>query len=277
MLALHLAIAGSLGAQDPIDSLYPAAPTGLITDAAAVIPDDVEARVGDRLERLRLSTGGEVAVVTIPTLAGREPGEVALRIGRVWGVGGDFPVGDRRRNAGVVLLLVPSTQEQRGALYISTGQGVEGFITDLRAGQIADEMLPALRDGDYGDAVDLGTAILVDEIAQALGATDSSLYLPREESGGIGGFVLITILFGVILLAVVLAVIGARGGGGGSGGTRSGRGSRRRSSHWGGPATWGGIGGFGGGGFGGGGFGGGGFGGFGGGGGFSGGGAGRGF
>lgn len=276
-LALQLAPGPALAAQDAaIDSLFPAAPTGMVTDATAIIPDSVEAIVTERLTRLRASTGGEVAVVTIATLAGREPPEVALRIGRRWGVGGDFPVGDRRRNAGVVLLLVPSTADQRGALYISTGQGVEGFITDLRAGQIADEMLPALSDGDYGDAVDVGTALLVDEIAQALGATDSTLFLPREERSGIAGLVFIAILFGLILIAILVAVIGSRGRGGPRGGGRGGRRSARRSG-WTGPVVWGGMGGMGRGGFGGGGFGGGGFGGFGGGGGFSGGGAGRGF
>lgn len=276
-LALQLAPVPALAAQDAaIDSLFPATPAGMVTDAAAIIPDSIEAIVADRLTRLRASTGGEVAVVTIATLAGREPPEVALRIGRRWGVGGDFPVGDRRRNAGVVLLLVPSTADQRGALYISTGQGVEGFLTDLRAGQIADEMLPALSDGDYGDAVDVGTALLVDEIAHALGATDSSLYLPREERSGIGALVLIAVLFGVILIAILVAVIGSRGRGGPRGGGRSSRRSARHSG-WTGPAVWGGMGGMGRGGFGGGGFGGGGFGGFGGGGGFSGGGAGRSF
>lgn len=276
-LAVQLVAIPSLRGQDPIDSLFPASPTGIVTDAAAVIPDSVEEVVTERLTRLRTATGAEVAVVTIATLAGRDPADVALRIGRNWGVGGDFPVGDPRRNAGVVLLLVPSTADQRGALYISTGQGVEGFITDLRAGQIADEMLPALRDGDYGNAVDLGTALITDDVAQALGAADSSLYLPHEERGGIGGLVLIALLFGVILVAVLVAVLSARGKGGPRGGSGLGAGPRRRRSTWSGPMTWGGIGGLGRGGFGGGSFGGGGFGGFGGGGGFSGGGAGRSF
>lgn len=279
-LAIQLVAAPPVRAQDAIDSLFPAAPVGMVTDAAGIIPDSVEAVVADRLTRLRSATGGEIAVVTIATLAGRDPGEVAVQIGRRWGVGGDFPVGDRRRNAGVVLLLVPSTEEQRGALFISTGQGVEGFITDLRAGQISDAMLPALRDGDYGNAVDIGTALLTDEIAQALGATDSSLFVPRGEPRGIGGLVLFAVLLGVFLLAILIVIAGSRGG---RGGPRGGGRSRRRGSSWVGPASWGsgmggfGGGGFGGGGFGGGGFGGGGFGGFGGGGGFSGGGAGRGF
>lgn len=274
-LALQLALAPGLAAQDPIDSLFPAQPAGMVTDAAAIIPDSVERLVTDRLTRLRTATGAEIAVVTIATLAGRDPADVALRIGRRWGVGGNFPVGDPRRNAGVVLLLVPSTEAQRGALFIATGQGAEGLVTDLRAGQIADQMLPALDEGDYGNAVDVGTELLTDELAQALGSTDSTLIIPRDEGPGIAGLVLIAVLFGVILLAILVAVAGSRGGGP-RGGSRTGS-RARRTGAWAGPATWGGMGGFGRGGFGGGGFGGGGFGGFGGGGGFSGGGAGRSF
>lgn len=282
-LALQLVVAVPLVAQGAVDSLFPATPGGPVTDAAGIIPDSVEQLVTARLSHLREATGGEIAVVTLATLAGQEPGQVALAIGRRWKVGGDYPVGDKRRNAGVVLLLVPSTPDQRGALYISTGQGVEGFITDARAGQISDEMLPALRDGDYGDAVNIGTALLTDEIARALGSTDTTLVQQGEPGPGIGGLVLLAALLGMILVAVLIAVGSNRGG---RGGPRGGSGGgRRRHPDLMGPIIWGALGGFRGGGgfgggFGGGGFGGGGgggFGGFGGGGGFSGGGAGRGF
>ena len=179
VLALQLAAVAPLVAQGSVDSLFPAVPSGRVTDVAEIIPDSVEQLVDARLTRLHEVTGGEIAVVTLPTIDDQDPGNVALAIGRRWQVGGDYPIGDRRRNAGVVMLLVPSTADHRGALYISTGQGVEGIVTDARAGEISDQMVPALRDGDYGDAVNLGTTLLTDAIATALGSTDSTLVQPR--------------------------------------------------------------------------------------------------
>src|SRR3990170_3652761 len=104
--------------------------------------------------------GAEVAVVTLPTINDRAPVEVAVAIGRAWGVGAKAAIGSQQRNAGVVMLLVPRTSEHKGEIFIASGTGTEGFVTDARSGAIADQMLPALRQGDYGAAVDLGTSVL---------------------------------------------------------------------------------------------------------------------
>lgn len=274
--ALQLTLAAApLAAQS--EQPFPERPTGMVTDVAGVIPDDVEARITARLTRLRDSTGGEVAVVTLPTIGDRAAGDVALAIGRTWGVGGDFPVGDPRRNAGAVLLVVPRTEERSGAVYLASGQGTEGFLTDAQAGRIVDAMIPQLRDGEYGGAIELGSTLVTDLIARELGATDPDLLVERREQLPVGRIFMIAVLVIIIVVAVLISIGGSSGG---SGGNRATRGRHHRSrSDWSSPILWGGGlgGGFGGGGFGGGGFGGGGFGGFGGGGGFSGGGAGRSF
>ena len=279
LAALQLiAATASLAAQD-VQALFPAQPTGRVSDLAEIVPDDVERRITERLTRLRDSTGGEVAVVTLSDIGDRAPVDVAVAIGRAWGVGRAFEIGDPRRNAGVVLLLVPRTDEHAGAVFVAPGQGAEGFLTDATAGRTADAMLPSLREADYGAAVDLGTTLLTDLIARELGATDSTLMVEGRDGSSRGKAIFLVILTAFIVVAILVAIAGSRSGGPGGGIS----GGRRRGRGLSGPAMWGagmggfGRGGFGGGGFGGGGFGGGGFGGFGGGGGFSGGGAGRGF
>lgn len=270
-LQLILAPAAAIGQQG--QSPFPERPTGMVTDAAGVIPDEVEATITARLSRLRDSTGGEVAVVTLPSIGDRTAADVALDIGRSWGVGGDFPVGDPRRNAGVVLLVVPRSDDRSGAVYLASGQGTEGFLTDAMAGRIVDAMLPRLRDGDYGEAIDVGTTLVTDLVARELGATDPVLLVEHRPLMTPGRMILLAFLVVVIFLAIAFAV--GSSGGGGAGGIPSGR--QRSRGGWGSPMIGGGgLGGGFGGGFGGG-MGGGGFGGFGGGGGFSGGGAGRSF
>lgn len=256
LVALQLGVVSGAAAQGEVTALFPARPAGMVTDAAGVLDAGTAARIEARLVRLREQTGAEVAVVTLPTLGGREPAEVALAIGRSWGIGAKAAVGDQRRNAGAVFLLVPRSGEQRGQVRIEVGNGLEGIITDARTGQILDALMPQLRAQAYAEALDAGTVAIADLVARGMGVSDTSLVQPRAPPPR-GGFPrgLLT-----LIIIVLWLLLNTRGGGGG------GR-YRRRGM---GPFI------IGGGGFGGG-FGGGGFGGFGGGGGFSGGGGGRSF
>ena len=218
-----------------------------------------------------------MAIVTMRDLRGRDVADVARTIGREWGLGAATAAGDRRRNAGVVILLVPkeTASDGTGRIRIETGRGVEGFVTDGVAGDIQRAATPYFQQRDYSSGVLLIATALADRYAREFGvALDTSL-VPRarvrEPSGqpinmapSFGTFIF-------LLFVVFLILSGLRrsrvAGGGGSGCLNllwalSVAQSHGRRSGWGG-------GGFGGGSFGGGG----GFGGFGGGGGFSGGGS----
>ena len=244
----------SLAAQQP---QLPAAPTGFVSDFAGVIPADQAAAMTRLIEIVQAGSQGEIAIVTLPDIAGRDAGNIALELGRAWGVGAKAGIGDRARNAGIVVLLVPraTSTDGNGHIAISVGQGAEGFIPDAVAGDIRREATPYLAAGDYGAGLALITARLAQRYSAEFGFNLDSTLVPkrRQREQGIPPVVFIIAFF--ILLSVL--------GGGGRGG-RGGRGGMIL------PFPMGG-GGFGGGGFGGGG--GGGFGGFGGGGGFSGGGS----
>jgi uncharacterized protein len=255
------------------------APRGFVNDFAGVIPAPAAARMETVLQDLQRKTRGDIAVVTLPDLGGRPASDVALQIGRQWKVGGAGEVGDSARNLGIVLLVVPLKNHQRGtgAVYISTGRGAEGFLTDARVGAIDDAMLPSLAREDYGEAIEIGVGLLARAVADEFGVSlDTTLGASPKAGEGNGGGEgmprLPGVVVGIVVLVALLIFVSMA--------SRAARiGSRRRSWWWtgGGWGGWGGGGGFGGGfgGFGGGS--GGGFGGFGGGGGFSGGGAGRSF
>jgi uncharacterized protein len=247
-------------------------PRGLVNDFANVLSPESAARIERIAQDVRDKSKGEIAVVTLPDLGGRDVSEIALRIGREWKVGNLANIGDRTRNAGAVILLVPkeTSSDGRGYCRVETGQGAEGFITDATAGEICREATPAFRQRDYGAGLELVTQRVAERFAQEFGFTlDTSLHAPvverparqsRRSGGGIPPIFLLLLFF------IVLSLLGrGRGGRRGCGGCF--------------PIflPFGGFGGGGGGGWSGGGFGGGGgggFGGFGGGGGFSGGGGG---
>ncbi len=238
------------------------APTGFVSDFAGVIPDADRARITRLIETVQAGSAGEIAVVTLADLKGRDVAEVALRIGREWGVGAKAAIGDRTRNAGVVILLVPRERNQdgRGYIRIEVGNGAEGFLTDGMTGDMIREATPQLQQGQYGPALALITARVAQRYAAEFQFSLDSTLVPRRRAKreqGIPPVVFILLFF--IIMSLLSSRRGRRGGlvvvpfpvgrGGGGGG-----------------GSWGG-------GFGGGGFGGGGFGGFGGGGGFSGGGS----
>ncbi len=242
------------------------APVGLVNDFAHVLPAQTASALTALAEAVRTHSPGEMAIVTLPDLQGRDPGDVALQIGRQWKVGNVGQPGDPTRNAGVVILIVPkeTNSSGHGECHVEVGRGAEGYVTDADVGDMCREAVSQyFRNRDYGD----GTALVAMRVAQAMAqeyhfSIDSALVASapaRRRSGGspAGG---IPPIFFLVVLFIVLSLLRGRRSGclpllflGGMGG--------------------GGRGGWGGGGFGGG-FGGGGFGGFGGGGGFSGGGGG---
>ena len=262
LTALQLAVATVAPAQSPgVDSLFPGQPDGYVTDRAGVVDEASKDRMTSLIERLRVTTGAEIAVVVLPTIGQEDEAEVALAIGRAWGVGAKADVGSARRNAGIVLLLVPLQNHEPGTghIRIEVGQGLEGLVTDAGAGRIRDLIRPDLVQEEYGQALTTAVETLASTIARGMGVDDSTLTNARPIATGAGRAPPFAGLLPFLLLFVFLLFMTR-----GFGGRR-----RRRHVYWGGP--WIGGGGFGGGGWGGGG---GGFGGFGGGGGFSGGGAG---
>src|SRR5438309_9405237 len=250
MQLLWLLLVAQLGR----DSLPP--PRGYVNDFAAGLDAAAVAHMDAVIAEVRAKSRGEIAVVTLPDIGDRAASDVALQIGRQWGVGAKGEAGDPAKNVGVVVLLVPQKHHRPGTgqVFIATGRGAEGFLPDARVGRIRDAMTPYLAREEYGAGLARGVDLIAQAFAQEFGVTLTGVPESVPDAGGQS----LPIPVGWIVLAVVLLIVLSRGRilllplwFGGFGGGRGG---------------WGGGGGFGGGS--------GGFGGFGGGGGFSGGGAG---
>jgi uncharacterized protein len=241
-------------------------PRGFVNDFAGVLQPSAVETMEAIARTVRDRSGGEIAIVTLRDIGGREAADVALQIGRDWKVGANAAIGDARRNAGVVVLLVPkeTSSDGSGQISIQVGEGAEGFLTDAAAGQIRREATEYFRRGDYSTGLLLITTRVAERYAAEFGfSLDSIPGLPAREVRPPQGFPPAAAVFLVVVIVVLL--------------TSSRRGGCGCLPFFAGQALGGmmssGRGGWHGGGFGGGGFGGGGFGGFGGGGGFSGGGS----
>lgn len=218
-------------------------PPRLVNDYAGVLSASQQRDLEHQLVTYDDSTSTQIVIVTINKLGNYDISEFSYELGDKWGVG------QGGKDNGIVITL--SVQDRK--VFIATGWGIEGFITDVEARKIIDQyMIPYFRQGDYYQGFKESSRVISEILT---GVFDAEKLKNEQEGVPLGSVIML-----IIIIIIIVSAFRGRGGGGGH--------INRRG--WGGPIIIGGGGGFGGsGGFGGGG----GFGGFGGGG-FGGGGAG---
>ena len=249
-LVLVAAVASAQGGYEPRVDVPPRpSPPRLVNDLAGALGPAEVAALEQKLVAYDDTTGTQIAVVVVPTTGGGAPSEYAVELGRAWGVGQE---GD---DNGVVVLVALEDRE----VFIATGYGAEGGLTDATSGRIVrDVIVPAFRRGNFFGGLDAATDAIIAALAGEFAPPE------RAASDGDGGAIQSVLCFLFVLFIVLVVISSRHAPPPSSGGARR----RRRRSGPGIvvlPGFGGGFGG-GGGGFGsGGGFGGGGFGGFGGG------------
>lgn len=233
-------------------------PPRLANDFASLLSSTELETLEQKLLAYNDSTSTQITVVILPSLEGYDPDDMAQRIGQEWGVG------QKNTSNGLVILIKPKRGNERGEAAISTGYGLEEYITDAVSRRIIDnEMIPHFKNNQYYEGINAGVDVVADLLMGKYTAEDYG----KKSDGGKGGilFVIIFIVFIIIALAgrnkgdnnhtigkrnnlpfwLLLSMMGSgRGSGGQWGGFSGGSG---------GFGGGGGFGGFGGGGFGGGG------------------------
>ena len=244
LLCLMLVLFFGTGLRAQLPS--PPYPPRLVNDYTGTLNASQINALEHKLVAYNDSTSTQILVLLVDDLQGYSIEQYATEIGHSWGVG------QKDKGNGVVILVKPKKGSEKGEVNISTGYGMEQYVTDATGKNIIEkEMIPAFKEGDYYTGIDNAVNVIMDLCS---GKFTQDEYNDDE---GLPGW--LTLLF---IIAVIIIFIKFSSG---SGQNYSGGGSRTIWIPMGG--------GFGGGGFGGGGgFSGGGFGGFGGGG-FGGGGA----
>jgi uncharacterized protein len=231
-------------------------PPRLVNDLANVLSDQEEQQLETDLVQFNDQTSTQICIVTLPTLNGMEISDLSFKIGEKWGVG------QKGKNNGIVIVFKPKNGNEKGAIYVAVGYGLEGAIPDALVNRnVVDyEMIPRFKENDIYGGLSSGTKVIM---GLASGEFTAEAYQKKtsgkktEKSGG--GFMLV-----VIIIIVLISIFkGGRGGGYSSRGSLPfwlamgllGSGNRGSGSFGGfsGGGGGGGFGGFGGGSFGGGG------------------------
>ncbi len=190
--------------------------TGLVVDAANILPADRKAALEQKLAAFQQKTSRQLVVATIPDLGGDDIADYGYKLGRAWGVG------LKSANNGAVLIVAPKEHKMR----IEVGRGLEGVLTDAYSSVILNTKLrPAFKAGDLPGGIDAGTDAIIellsvsDEEARAKEQAAVAAYDKEHKRSGGGvplGLIIPIIIIGWVVLGGLLSRrrYGTRYGGG---------------------------------------------------------------
>jgi uncharacterized protein len=178
--------------------------TGLVVDAANVIPDDQEASLAQRLLALQKATGRQLVVATIPNLEGRPIEDYGYRLLRAWGVG------LKDVNNGAIFIVAPNERKVR----IEVGYGLEPVLTDALSSVIVNQtVLPHFRGGDLPGGIVTGADAIADQLSLPDAEAKAKVAAAAKEfdrahtvGQGNQGFPLPVIIFLVVIFILFLSM-----------------------------------------------------------------------
>lgn len=153
-----------------------------------------------KLKAYNDSTSTQVAIVIVKSVQPYDISEYAIKLGREWGIG------QKGKNNGVVFLWAPGDRK----IFIATGYGAEGGLTDAYSKRIIEQVVkPNFKQLRYYQGLDEATSSIFKYLS---GEFDAE---PTEE--GDLGDAIFAIIFFIIIILIILYVIGKISGGKGGG------------------------------------------------------------
>lgn len=201
-----------------------------VYDQANVISDSTKAHIIDINKELYEKTNAQIVVASVNSLEDRPKEEYGLELFRKWEIGG------AKENNGLLFLVAPNERE----VTIQVGYGLEGAITDGRAGEILDTYaLPYFSKDNYDEGILNSFNAIVENVTREYEITIEGIEVeePPQTNSGRSNLPMILIIAGLLAIDFIffggtfsffilrgLFSGGGRGGGGGYGGGSSGGG-----------------------------------------------------
>ena len=155
--------------------------TGRVVDQAHLLRPEQVVDIRSKSEALEAQTGRQFVVATVNSLEGYPIEDYAYRLGRYW------KIGSGKANDGVLLVVAPKERK----VWIATGYGAGGFLTDAMSGIITREaILPRFKAGDMGGGIVAGADAIIKQMslppeeAKKNAAAAEQAQKQRQRSGG---------------------------------------------------------------------------------------------
>lgn len=147
-----LAIAATLGITVPKPTMYK-----YINDYVGIVEKEIAEKIISIGKELEDKTGAQITAVVIKTIGSTTIEEYAVELFRKWGIG------QKGKDNGVLLLVAIGDRELR----IEVGYGLEGAVTDGKAGRIRDNyIIPYFKEGKYSKGLYYGYLAIAREVAK---------------------------------------------------------------------------------------------------------------
>ena len=197
-LFLSLIFSVCVYAQTDVVPKKPSLAEGLVLDQTRTLTSEQLVSLREKLLAYDKSTSNQIAIVIISALKGNSIEDVALKIGRDWGVG------QANNDNGIVILIAKDDRKMR----IEVGTGLEGAVTDYISSSIIQNTLrPNFKENNYYR----GLTEAVDEIIKAA----EGRYTAPEGYGKKSGIKKWHIILVIVVIWIILGAIGRGGRGGG--------------------------------------------------------------
>jgi len=179
-------------------------PPRLVNDLANVLSDQEKQQLESELDQFDRQTSTQICVITLPSLNGYDISDLSFKIGEQWGIG------QKGKNNGIVIVFKPKAGNEKGAVFVAVGYGLEGVIPDAVANRnvIDYEMIPHFKEGDIYGGLSSGVHVIM---SLASGEYTADAYKQKTEKGKSdpGGSVILVILVIIVLVSIFK---GGRGG-----------------------------------------------------------------
>ncbi len=152
------------------------------------------------------STSTQVAIVIVKSVQPYDISEYAVKLGREWGIG------QKDKNNGILLLWAPGDRK----IYIATGYGAEGGLTDARSKRIIEQTIkPYFKQLQYYEGLNAATD---DIIKYQSGEFKADPTTEGDDGDALVGLLIIFAVIFIIFFIIRKIRGGGKGGHGGGGG-----------------------------------------------------------
>ncbi len=149
---------------------------GRVNDYGQILSSTTEAHIDQLLASLEQSDSTQIAVLTIPSLKGEVLEEFSLKVVEDW------KIGEAGLDNGALLLVAVGDRKVR----IEVGYGLEGTLTDLRAGRIIrNEILPEFKKGDFDQGIIAGVNAMMQTVKGEYSANQKQTRNNQEDPFGL--------------------------------------------------------------------------------------------
>lgn len=144
-----------------------------VNDSANVLNNDAENYIVNMNRQLEEKTGAQIVVVTVNNLENKSIEDYATELFRNYGIG------NKEKNNGILFLISIEDRKTR----IEVGYGLEGKITDGKAGRILDNyVISYFKENNWNDGIINGFNAILKEVLEEYGINIENANLPEDFS-----------------------------------------------------------------------------------------------